>query len=292
MARNKPERYRRKIFSSYLTSAVSITLILFLVGIMGLILINAGRLSDYVREKIGFTLILHEGLKEVETIRLQKLLNSTDYVKETRYVDKETAARELQAELGEDFTGFLGFNPLFSSIDVKLFADYTHPDSMAVLEKRLLEFPEVKEVFYQKNLVSLINENVRKISLFLLIFSGLLTLIFFALINNTIRISIYSQRFIINTMLLVGATRPFIRRPYILKSISLGIYSAFFSFILIVALVYAYQRELTGVLSLNDLTVLGLVFLLIAGVGIFISWASTHLAVNKFLKMKFEELFY
>ena len=259
---------------------------------MGLILINAGRLSDYVREKIGFTLILHEGLKEVETIRLQKLLNSTDYVKETRYVDKETAARELQAELGEDFTGFLGFNPLFSSIDVKLFADYTHPDSMAVLEKRLLEFPEVKEVFYQKNLVSLINENVRKISLFLLIFSGLLTLIFFALINNTIRISIYSQRFIINTMLLVGATRPFIRRPYILKSISLGIYSAFFSFILIVALVYAYQRELTGVLSLNDLTVLGLVFLLIAGVGIFISWASTHLAVNKFLKMKFEELFY
>jgi cell division transport system permease protein len=292
MVKNKSKKYKRKIFSSYLTSTISITLVLFLIGVLSLVLINAGQLSDYVREKIGFTLILHDGAKEVEIIRLQKLLNSTDFVKTTRYVDKETAAKELQEELGEDFTGFLGFNPLFSSIDVKLFAEYTQPDSLVILEKNLLEYPEVKEVHFQRNFVTLINENVRKISLFILVFSGLLALIFLALINNTIRISIYSQRFILNAMQLVGATRPFIRRPFVQRSIVFGIYGAIMAFVLIVVLVYTYQKELTGILSLNNLSAMAFVFCIILGIGISISWLSTFLAVNKFLKMKFDELFY
>jgi cell division transport system permease protein len=292
MAKYKSKRFSRKIFSSYLTTTISVTLVLFLIGIMGFVLINADRLSNYVREKIGFTLVLQEGIKEVEIVRLQKLLSSTQYVKSTRYVDKETAAKELQEELGENFTGFLGYNPLFSSIDVKLFADYTSSDSLSILEKKFLDFPEIKEVYYQRNLVTLINENVRKISLFLLVFSSLLTLIFFALINNTIRISIYSQRFIINTMQLVGATRSFIRKPFIRKSLVIGIYGAVLAFILIVLLIYTYQKELNGVLNLNNLTVLGLVFGIILITGIVISWLSTFLAVNKFLKLKFDELFY
>jgi cell division transport system permease protein len=292
MAAYKPGRYRRKIFSSYLTTTVSVTLVLFLIGVMALILINAERLSDYVREKIGFTLVLQESVNEVDIIKLQKLLNSTKYVKSTRYVDKETAAKELQQELGENFSDFLGFNPLSSSIDVKLYANYTHSDSLSILEKKFLEFPEIKEVYCQKNLATLINENVSKISLFLFLFSGLLTLIFFALINNTIRIMIYSQRFIINTMQLVGATRKFIRNPFILKSIMMGIYGALIAFIAIIIIVYSYQSELNGLLNLDNISTFAIVFGIIFITGILISWGSTFIAVNRFLKLKFDELFY
>ncbi|MBN1819581.1 MAG: cell division protein FtsX, partial [Prolixibacteraceae bacterium] len=244
MARNHSKKYKKRLFSSYVTSTISISMVLFMIGILGLVIINTKQLSDYVRERIGFTLVLQDGIKEVEIIRLQKLLNSTEYIKSTRYVDKETAAAELQEELGEDFTGFLGYNPLFSSIDVKLFAGYTQTDSLVILEKKFLNFPQVKEVYYQRNLVTVINENLKKISLFLIFFSMLFAFIFFALINNTIRISIYSQRFIINTMQLVGATRSFIRKPFIQKSILLGLSGAVLAYIIIFLMVYTYQKEL------------------------------------------------
>ncbi|NOY97547.1 MAG: cell division protein FtsX [Chlorobi bacterium] len=292
MARQKPKKLKKKVVTSYLTSTISITLVLFLLGILTLVLINAGRLSNYVKEKIGFTLVLHDNIKEVEIIRLQKILNTTEFVKSTRYVDKETAARELQEELGEDFTGFLGFNPLFSSIDIKLYARYTHPDSLVILEKNLMEYPQVKEVYYQRNLVAVINENVRKISLFLLVFSGMLALIFIALINNTIRISIYSQRFVINTMQLVGATRLFIRRPFVNRSLFYGALGAIIAFVLIGSMVFSYKQELKGIISPDDVRMMGAVFIVILGMGLIISWVSTFLAVNKFLKMKFDELFY
>ncbi len=292
MARQKPKKLKKRVVTSYLTSTISITLVLFLLGILTLVLINAGRLSNYVKEKIGFTLVLHDNIKEVEIIRLQKILNTTEFVKSTRYVDKEAAARELQEELGEDFTGFLGFNPLFSSIDIKLYARYTHPDSLVILEKNLMEYPQVKEVYYQRNLVAVINENVRKISLFLLVFSGMLALIFIALINNTIRISIYSQRFVINTMQLVGATRMFIRRPFVNRSLFYGALGAIIAFVLIGSMVFSYKQELKGIISPDDIRMMGSVFTVILGLGLIISWVSTFLAVNKFLKMKFDELFY
>ncbi len=292
MIRPKSQKNKKRILSSYITSTVSVTMVLFLLGILAFILIKADRLSDYVKEKIGFTLVLHDNIKEVEINRLQKILNASDFVKSTRYVDKQTAANELQQEMGEDFMGFLGFNPLFSSLDVKLIAKYTQADSLALLENYFLEYPEIKEVFYQRNLVYLINENVRKISLFVLIFSGLLALIFVALINNTIRISVYSQRFIINTMQLVGATRGFIRKPFIYRSIVFGIYGAIIAFVLILALIYTYQTELTGFVSFNDYISFVIVFIVVLALGIIISWLSTVFAVNKFLKLKFEELFY
>ncbi len=292
MAKHSRKPNKRKIFSSYLTSAVSVIMVLFLIGLLALILINTRHLTDYVREKIGFTLVLHEGLKEVEITHLQKLLNSASYVKSTRYVDKETAEKELQEELGEDFSGFLGFNPLFASIDVKLYARYTHSDSLAVLETKFLEFPQIREVYYQRNLVTLINKNLRKISLFLLFFSSLLMLVFFALINNTIRISIYSQRFIIHTMQLVGATRSYIRKPFILKSVAMGIVGAGIAYLLIFSLLYTYQKELSGLISLTSFPVMSAVFLIIMLSGILITWASTYFAVNKFLRLKFDELFY
>jgi cell division transport system permease protein len=292
MVRNKPKRLKNRIFTSYLTSTVSITLVLFLLGLLGLILLNAGQLADYVREKIGFTLVLNEELSVTDIQNLQKQLEVKPFVKSTRFVDKVSAAQELQKELGEDFTGFLGFNPLYSSLEIKLFAPYTQSDSLAVLEKDLRLLPQVKDVFYQRNLVSVINENVRKIGLFLLVFCALMLFVFSVLINNTIRISIYSQRFIINNMLMVGATRRFVRRPFIRKSILFGIYGAVFSGLLLAALMFAYKKELSGVFDLNDLFIFGYVFLIVLLLGIVLSWIFTFFAVNRFLKLKFDELFY
>lgn len=288
----KPKRLKKRIFSSWITSMVSITLVLIMLGTLGLILINAGRLSDYMREKIGFTLILHDDIKEVDVSRLQKTLSTTPYVKSTRYVDKETAARELTEDLGEDFTGFLGYNPLFASIEVKLFAPYTTADSLRMIEEKFLEYPQVKEVTYQKNLVSVINQNVRKISVILLIISGLMTFIFVTLINNTIRISVYSQRFSINTMQMVGAGNSFIRKPFLQRSLYWGAYGALTANIVILSVFYTYKKELTGNISSDDLFVLAIVFALVIVLGMLISFFSTWFAVNKFLKLKFDELFY
>lgn len=291
MKNRKPKKLKKRIFSSWLTSMVSISLVLIMLGTLGLILINANRLSEYVRERIGFTVALHDNLNEVEVIRFQKLLNASDYVKSTRYIDKETAAKELTEQLGEDFTGFLGYNPLFASIDVKLYASYTHPDSLAIIEKTFQEYPEVKEVYYQKNLVSVINQNVSKISLILLIISTLLIIIFVALINNTIRISIYSQRFSINTMQMVGASNSFIRKPFLQQSLYWGVYGAFVANIVVLGAFYIYKKELSGIISHNDISVAAVVFALVIMLGMLISYLSTLFAVNKFLRLKFDELF-
>jgi cell division transport system permease protein len=263
-----------------------------MLGTLIFILINANRLSDYVKEKIGFTLVLHDNLKEVEIIRLQKILNNTAYIISTKYIDKETAAEQLKKELGENFSAFLGYNPLFSSIDIKLKAHYTSNDSIAVLEKELLAYPEVKEVYYQKDLVSVINQNVNKISIVLLLISILLALIFISLINNTIRISIYADRFTINTMQLVGATRSFIRKPFILKSIFLGIYGAFIANIILLTAIYTYQKELSVIINFQELKIIGAVMLLVTVLGVLISYFSTLISVNKILRLKFDELFY
>lgn len=292
MGKSKPKKLKERIFTSWLTSMVSITLVLFLLGLLVLILFNAGRLSEYVREKIGFTLVLQEDLPAPEIDKLQKNLTAEPWVKSLRYIDKESAARELKEELGEDFTGFLGYNPLFSSIEVKLYAPYTQSDSLTLIEKDLIQLPQVKEVFYQRSLVSVINDNVRRISIFLLIFSGLMLFVFSVLINNTIRISVYAQRFIINNMMLVGATRRFVRRPFVHKSIQYGVYGALLSCLFLAAIIFSYKKELSGMIDFSDLLLLGAVFLIVLVLGILLSWVSTHVAVNRFLKMKFDEMFY
>jgi cell division transport system permease protein len=292
MKKNKPGKLKNRIFTSYFTSTVSITLVLFLLGLLFLIILNAGSLADYVREKIGFTVVLRDDLPETEISRMERELRLKSWVKSIRYIDKEAAEKELTKDLGVDFNGFLGFNPLSSSFEIKLYAPYTQKDSLPELERKFMEFPQVKEVFYQQSLVSVINENVKKITIFLLFFSGLLFFVFSVLINNTIRISVYAQRFIINNMLLVGATRGFVRRPFIRKSIGLGIWGAVFSCLLLAGMMLAIKRELNGIINENDIMMLGTVFLMVLTAGIFLSWLSTYISVNRFLKMKFDELFY
>lgn len=288
----QPQKFKKRIFRSYMTSTISISMILFLIGVLGIVLLNAERLAKYVRENIGFTLVLNEGVQESEVAELQKSLQAADFVKSVEYIDKETAAQRLQEELGEDFTGFLGYNPLLSSIDVKLLADYANPDKLVILEKRFMEYPQVKEVLFQRDMVNIINENVKKIGIVLVFFSGLLLFIFSALINNTIRISIYSQRFIINTMLLVGATSRFIRGPFIRRSVWYGVLGALSANLLLFVLMYFYSKELKGIVDLEDFKIFGMVFAGVMLLGILISWSSTYFAVNKFLRLKFDELFY
>lgn len=292
MKKNQPARLKRRLFKSYLTTTISITLVLFLLGVLSLLVLNAGRLSEYVREHVGFTLMLQDNIRDVDILRLQKTLNASKYVKSTEYVDKDEAAAQLTKDLGEDFIGFLGFNPLLSSIEVRLHAAYMHQDTIAILEQNFLTNQEVKEVYYQRDLVQIINENVKKISFFLLVFSALLLFIFSTLINNTIRISIYSQRFIINTMKLVGATRSFIRRPFVLRSTVLGLLSAMIANLALLILVVSYKEEFKGIFDFQQLETIGLTFGIVISFGVTITWISTHLSVNKFLRLKFNELFY
>jgi cell division transport system permease protein len=211
MRHRDTELSEKRLTGSYVTLVISVSLVLFLLGILGFILINAKELSDYFRESLSFSVILDDNAKEADIRVLQKDLDAKSFVKSALYVSKDEAALKMKEDLGEDFINFLGDNPLPPSIDVYLYADYTSPDSVAKIEKYVMEYPFVKEIYYQESLLFLINENVRKISFFLLIISSFLLLIALTVINNTIRISIYSHRFLIRTMQLVGATRGFIR---------------------------------------------------------------------------------
>ncbi len=292
MKNPKPKRLKKRIFNSWITSLVSITLVLVMLGILGLILINAKKLSDYVRERIGFTLVLDNDLKSSEITQIQNKLDAYEYVKSTRYINKEEAGKELTEELGEDFTEFLGYNPLYASIEVKLKASYTNPDSLNILEKKFLSFPQVTEVYYQKNLVSLINQNVQRISIVILVISALLAFIFIALIHNTIRISVYSQRFTINTMQMVGATNSFIRKPFLMQSFWLGIYGSLAANFILFHRNLSVQKRIKGIISLNDVNTIVIVSASITTVGLLFSFLSTYFAVSKFLRMKFDDLFY
>lgn len=267
-------------------------MILFLFGLMGLLLINAQRLSDFVKENIGITLILKDDAREVDVLQLQKNLETSSFIKSTKYVDKTSAAQDLKNELGEDFVDFLGYNPLLSSIDITVYAKYANPDSMAMLEQRLLTQPQIQEVYYQRDLMQQLHSNVKKITFVLLALCLLMFVIFTALINNTIRLSIYSKRFLINTMQLVGATRSFIRFPFIVKSALHGIYGALIACMMLLALFFSYQQELKSFIDFQNPTSLGLLVIGIFVVGIVITVISTYFAVNKFLRMKFDQLFY
>ncbi len=283
---------KKRLQSSYLTSIISISLVLFMIGLFGLLILNAKRVSDYVKENIGFSIILKENIKEVDIIRLQKNLDASLYVKSTKYITKEDAAKELQEELGEDFIDFLGYNPLLASIEVHLYAKYANPDSIAIIEKDFQSFNQIKEVFYQKSLVNLVNENIKQIGLIILIFGGLLLLIAITLINNTIRLSIYSKRFIIHTMQIVGATKGFIRRPFLYRSVIHGIIATIISTGLLSLLLYYSKDEFEGIINFQNIEIIGILFLGIFIFGITLNWISTYLAINRYLRMDVDKLYY
>lgn len=277
---------------SYLTLVVSVSLVLFLLGVLGLILINARELSDYFRESLSFSVMLDDNSKEADIRMLQKDLDAKPYVKSTKYVSKDEAAVKMKEDLGEDFINFLGDNPLPPSIDVYLYASYTSPDSVAKIEKYVKEYPFVKEVYYQESLLFLINENVRKISLFLLVISTFLFLIALTIINNTIRLSIYSRRFIIRTMQLVGATRSFIRRPFLIQSAFHGLLAALIAMSLIMGLLYLIEKEFLLMFSFESTNLLILLGVSIVILGVLINIISTFFSVNRYLSISEDKLYY
>jgi cell division transport system permease protein len=284
-------RAARKTKTIYISTVISISLVLLMVGLLGLILVHGRKLSNYVKENIVLNVIINEGTKEVDVLQLQKQIEANNYVKSTQYISKELAARNLTQDLGEDFIKFLGYNPLLSSIDVYMKADYANNQSIDVLSKQLQKNPMINEVRYQKSLVDMINQNIRTISLVILGFGSVLLIIAVALINNTIRLAIYSQRFIIKSMQLVGATRGFIRKPFINYGILHGFIAGLIAIILLVLTLYFAQKEIPELVILTDFTEFGIVFLGVIGVGILISGISTYFAVTKYLGLKTQDLY-
>lgn len=283
----------RKLRSSYISTIVSISMVLFMLGLLGLILIHARKISDYVKENIELSLFIDENANEADIARFQKTLDASRYVKTTEYVTKIEAAERLTKDLGEDFVNFLGYNPLLPSINIRLYARYANSDSLSWIVRNIGKNPLVKEVYYQKSLVDLVNDNLRTIALVLFGFSALLAIISVALINNTIRLALYSKRFLIKSMQLVGATRQFITMPFIKTGIVHGIYGGVIADLLLIGIIYLSKREIPDLIEIGqDIEMFGLLFLLVIIIGIIISWISTLFAVKKYLRLKIDELYY
>jgi cell division transport system permease protein len=281
----------RRILSSSASVVISLSLVLFVIGLLGLVLINAQRLSNYIKENIGFTIMLKEGVNEIEIMNFQKILDAADFAKSSTFVSKEQATKDLQNDLGEDFVSFLGYSPLLASVDIKLNASYANTDSLAAIKAELNVYPVVHTIFYQENLIDKLNSNVNRLSFFLLSFCLLLFVIAFALINNTIRLSVYSKRFLIRTMRLVGATNSFIQKPFLVKGIYQGIYSSIFAIFMLIGSIQLIQSETASMLNITDLKIIGFIFILVFIFGFFLSWISTFFAVRKFIKQNESELY-
>ncbi|MCD6202198.1 MAG: permease-like cell division protein FtsX [Bacteroidales bacterium] len=236
--------------------------------------------------------MIKENAKDVEIRLFQKTVDAKDYVKSTRFVPKEVAASELRKALGEDFLQVLGYNPLLSSIDVYLKADYAKPDSIKKIISDITKFPVVQEVYYQKSLLQAINQNVKKISLILLAFSFLLLLIAVTLINNTVRLMVYSKRFIINTMQLVGASGGFIRRPMLLQGIIQGMLGGLLAAGMVAVVIYLLQKEFKDFYLIQNYENIVILMTGMIALGILLTLISTFFAVNKYLSVDEDKLYY
>src|ERR1700748_283628 len=281
----------KKTKTIYISTVFGIALVLLMVGLLGLILVHANNLSRYVKENIVLNIFVDDAAHETDVMQLQKQLDANPMVKQTQYVSKELAARNLQKDLGEDFVKFLGYNPLSQSLDVYLKAEYANNTDIDKFKAELLKNPLVKEVKYQKSLVDQMNENITTISLIILVFAGIFVVLSVALINNTIRLAIYSQRFLIKSMQLVGATKGFIRKPFMLYGIWHGLLGGLIAILILVGILSLAYKEIPDLIILRNYTEFGFIFVVVVGLGIFISGFSTFLAVNKFLRLKIYDLY-
>ena len=287
------ERYqRRKLISSYFSVVLSIALVLFLLGVLGLLVLNTKKLADHFKEQITISVFLKDNAKPVEIDQLQKSLALAEYTKSAEYISKEDAAEQYSEDIGENFVEFLGYNPLQNSIDVHLKADFVSPEQIEQIAGDLASKTYVEEVSYDKPLIELLNDNARKISLWILVASAIFTVIAVLLINSSIRLSIYSKRFIIKTMQMVGATKTFIRRPFIWTNIKLGMVGAIVALIALGILIYYINKNFPELELFNEYVVLIFLFVGVFGLGVIISWASTHFATQRFLNLRPDDLYY
>ncbi len=289
----KEEKFnKRRLRSAYLSVTISIALVLFLVGALGVLVVNAQSLAKEMRENFTFTVMLKSDAPEVEIRQFVKELQIKDYIKEAELITKDEAAEMMKQELGEDFVEFLGYNPLNDALDVRLNSEFVNTTEIDKIQQEILENNLVTEVVYDPDLIQLVNENIERIGLVLAAGIFLLLIISIALINSSIRLTIYSRRFLIKTMQLVGATKPFIQRPFLLRSIKLGVFGAIVAALLLTAMGYGLYQYLPEFTALLNPTKIAIVFAIMLVLGVAISWVSTWLAVNKFLKIKTDEIHY
>jgi len=283
---------KRKLISSYFSVVISIALVLFLLGCLGLLVLNAKKVADHFKEQVVVTIYLNDSAKEVEVNQLEKSLAMAEYTKSTEYVSKEAAAESMKAETGEDFMDFVGYNPLQNSIDVHLKADFVTTETLESITEELASKKFIEEIRYDNDLVELMNDNVKKITFWVLIISAIFTLIAVLLINSSIRLAVYSKRFIIKTMQMVGATKSFIRRPFILKSVQLGIIGAIVALIGMAVVLYYLNQTFPELELAKNPVLLGCLFIGVFLLGIFITWISTFIATQRFLNLKTDQLYY
>ena len=287
------EKYqKRRLISSYFSVVISISLVLFLLGLLGLLILNTKKVADHFKEKIPVSIYLKDTAKEVEIKQLEKSLTLADYTKSTQFISKEEAAESLSKEIGEDYMDFLGYNPLQNAIDVYLKADFVDEVKIEEIVNSLKQKNFVDEVDVSKPLISLLNDNIKKISFWVLIISGIFTFIAVLLINSSIRLSVYSKRFIIKTMQMVGATKSFIRKPFIWKSIRLGIVGAIVAIIGVGIVLFYLDKTFPELGLLKDIPLLAGLFLGVFGMGVIITWISTFFATQRFLNLRTDELYY
>ncbi|MFT4545149.1 MAG: cell division transport system permease protein [Bacteroidia bacterium] len=292
MANSEVKAHRKQIWRSNFMAVVSITLVLLMLGLLGLVMLYAKALSGYVKENVGFTIFMKDEAKEVDILQFQKFLDASDFVKSTDYVTADEAAEMLQETLGEDFVGFMGYNPLKRSIDVKIKSDFANEDGIINIQSDLLKNPLIYEIDYPVDLIRFINKNVRKAGFIILGFVVLLSLIAISLINNNIRLAVYSKRFIINSMKLVGATQGFIRRPFIYEGVTRGILGALIANVLLAGFIYITNQNVPELFGLEDVEIVFTLFGAVLLLGLFISFLSTTFAVRKYLRLNADELYY
>ena len=283
----------RRVAGSYAMSLVSITLVLFLLGVFAMFVMHARKLSNHIKENIGFEIVVNSNVKEANILRLQKELDAMPAVKSTEYITKDEAISRLSEDLGEDFLQWIGneANPLLPSIDVRFHAAYANNDSIAAIEALLHENPDVKEVYYQKSLVDLINHNINKIATVLMVVSAILLVIAIALIRNTIRLSIYAKRFLVRSMQLVGATESFIRRPFLRSGVIQGFLGGVLADIFLALILYGVSKRLPDLALVQDTTAIVAIFVGVVALGVVLAWLSTRAALDKFLNANLEKLY-
>jgi cell division transport system permease protein len=281
----------KKSKPSYVFSIIGVALVLFLLGTLGLLVIHANKLSDYFKESIEIQVILRDNVKENQALALRDSIAKKPYIKSIEYVSKESAATHFQKEFGEDFIKLLQYNPLYASINIKANAAYVNSDSLRVIEADLTQQNIVREISYQRSLVAKLNENVRRIGTIILAISALLALVVIVLIDNTIRLAMFSNRFLIKTMQMVGATRWFIAKPFDLRSIINGALSALLAIGGLIGIMYFAYKQQPELSAIRDYFMTGVLFFGMIVIGICISLVSTHRSVMKYLRLKLDDLY-
>lgn len=292
MAGTDNKMMRRRLANAYLSSVISISLVLLLVGVAAMLLVNARGVSDYFKENMQVSVMMKQSVPDVDALEFREKIGKEKFVRSTVFVSKEQGMRELAQQLGEDFLDVFETAPVPASIDLTLAAEYVSADSLEVVKAAILRSPLVEEVVYQASLVDALNANLRKISVVIGVFIGLLLFISFVLINNTVRLNVFARRFTIHTMKLVGATRSFIRAPFLVQSAFQGVFASFLAIIVLLALLFFMRNEFEQLFMIFRLDLLLVVMGIVLASGLVICMTSTWFVVNKLISLKKDELYY